>query len=113
MKIEARISDRMMADGIAAWIVMRDDGRVTRVLRPDGDFMTWDEVPEPLAEIRPTFTLEGECARALLDALLRHYQGASDMHTVRADLLHERGRVDRLTDAVIRIASGAGKAAGP
>jgi hypothetical protein len=43
-----------------------------------------------------TFRLQDEAARALLDALLRHYQGASDMHTVRSDLLHERGRVDNL-----------------
>jgi hypothetical protein len=27
---------------------------------------------------------------------MRHYQGSEDMRTVRADLLHERGRVDKL-----------------
>lgn len=108
MKIEARVSDQMLIDGIAVSIVMRSEGRVVRVLRNDGDFMTWEDVPEPLAVTRPTFTLQGECARALLDALLRHYQGASDMHTVRSDLLHERQRVDKLTDAVICIAKGTG-----
>lgn len=110
MNIEARISDQMLMDGIAVQIVMRSEGRVVRVLRPDGDFMTWEEVPAgPLMESRPTFTLENECARALLDALLRHYQGASDMHTVRSDLLHERQRVDKLTDALINIAKGGGR----
>lgn len=108
MKIECRISDQMMADGIAVWIVMKDGGRVVRVLHQEEDFATWEEVPEPLAQIKPTFTLEGECARALLDALTRHYQGAADMHSVRADLIHERGRVDKVTDALIRIATREG-----
>lgn len=51
-----------------------------------------------------TFIIPDEFARALLEEMLRHYQGASDMHTVRADLLHERGRVDKLLNAVTEMA---------
>ena len=58
-----------------------------------------------VSEPAVTIALDDDEARALLDALLRHYQGASDMHTVRSDLLHERARVDKLTEAIIRIAS--------
>lgn len=57
-----------------------------------------------MANTTPTMLLTNDLARALLDALMRHYQGASDMHTVRADLLHERGRVDKLVTAVIDLA---------
>lgn len=51
-----------------------------------------------------TFSLPDEFARALLEKLLQYYQGASDMHTVRADLLHERGRVDKMIETISNIA---------
>lgn len=75
--------------------VMRieDDGRVR-----------FDDVEHNLA-VNPTVQLPHDFARALLEALTRYYQGASDMHTVRGDLLHERGRVDKLTDALISLAN--------
>jgi hypothetical protein len=66
-------------------------------------FTSWDEV-EPDGAASPTILLSEEAARALLDALVRRYEGASDMHTVRSDLLHERGRVDKLTEAVCGLA---------
>lgn len=101
----------MMADGLAIWVTMKFEGQNRRVLRAHGGLPSreWEEITDPAAAVEPTIVLESDAARSLLDALLRHYQGASDMHTVRADLLHERGRVDKLTDAVIRIA-GAGVA---
>lgn len=109
--IEARISDQLMfsMDSIAVQIVERYEGHIPRVLKTGDGGMgpVWEDFPDDgLAEAPLTMTLRNDVARALLDALLRHYQGASDMHTVRSDLLHERGRVDKLTDAVIRIASG-------
>lgn len=64
---------------------------------------SWDEV-EPGAMVAPTLLLGEDAARALLDALVRRYEGASDMHTVRSDLLHERGRVDKLTSGLMQIA---------
>lgn len=67
-------------------------------------FTHFDPVEDTMAVQKPTLTLSNDAARALLDALTRHYQGASDMHTVRADLLHERGRVDKLMTAVIDLA---------
>lgn len=105
--IEVRTSDYMMMDGLAVWILMNFEGQDRRVLRIGDDGLTreWEEVPLPAVEVKPTIVLNNDSGRALLEALLRHYQGASDMHTVRADLLHERGRVDKITDALIDIAT--------
>jgi hypothetical protein len=112
--IVAQISDQMYfaGDAIAVRILLKREGETTRYLKVSGSPFTrgWEDLPDDyvlLAADEPSVTmvLPNDAARALLEALLRHYQGASDMHTVRADLLHERGRVDKLTDAVIRIAS--------
>jgi hypothetical protein len=43
-----------------------------------------------------TFAVNNDFARALLEALLRYYNGSEDARTTRADLLHERERVDKL-----------------
>ena len=76
-------------------------------------FVYKDHLPEVVGKLYEAAGLTAPVMLArpgppLLDALLRHYQGASDMHTVRADLLHERGRVDKLTDAMIKIAAKEG-----
>lgn len=103
--LEVRVGGQFFAGSIAVMAVLKHDDGTRQVLHVDGDGVQhWDNAP-PAAAIEPTWTMDDEIARALLDALTRHYQGASDMHTVRADLLHERQRVDKLTDAVIRIAT--------
>lgn len=104
--IKVRVADAFAFGGGFAVQVIRDEDGKRRVLRLAEGFASyrWEFVPEAVA-VEPTMVLPDEIGRPLLDALTRHYQGASDMHTVRADLLHERGRVDKLTDAVIRIAT--------
>lgn len=90
---------------IAVILQHNQDERSVLHMTEEG-YPTWDHV-EPMAVTRPTFTVSNDVGRALLDALTRHYQGASDMHTVRADLLHERGRVDKLLTAVCGLADQA------
>jgi hypothetical protein len=90
----------MVIDGINLYIVEDyDDQR--RILQMNGVAVNWVEVREGLPLPTPSISLSNDAGRAVLDALMRHYQGASDMHTVRADLLHERGRVDRLIEVLI------------
>lgn len=79
---------------------------------PNGDVMVmrrnaetsymveWETVSVGQAVTGPTIRIPTEFARALLDALLRHYQGASDMHQLRQDFLHEQKRVDQLTAVI-------------
>lgn len=65
--------------------------------------ITWEPVAS-MTDPGVTFSIPEEFGRELLEQLLRHYQGASDMHTVRADLLHERGRVDKMIETISNIA---------
>lgn len=109
--IRVRIAQDWSAFGINVAVVMTDGDseRPAMIMRVTGNGESvahwhWEPLPDGPVAVEPTFRFGDDEARALLDALLRHYQGASDMHTVRADLLHERARVDKLTDAVIRIA---------
>ncbi len=101
--IDVRVTDDYMIDGLAIFVSakLHGDGRTRQLLRLGaGGSQTWEDV-DTHTNVEPTLKLPGEAARALLDALLRHYEGASDQRTVRSDLLHERGRVDKLTDALI------------
>jgi hypothetical protein len=49
----------------------------------------------------PSFTLEEDEARALLDALAQHFGGTAEVQTLRRDYLEERRRVDRLINHLI------------
>jgi len=102
--IKAQIAPDFPGDGIAVRITLEQEGG-RLIMHVGSDAMTsWEPFsPQPVSGNGITMHLQDEAARALLDALLRYYEGASDMHTVRSDLLHERGRVDRLTDALIRM----------
>jgi len=56
-----------------------------------------EEIP-PMIMADPTLRIEDGLAKALLDALSRHYAGTSDSRMLREDYLHERGRVDKFID---------------
>lgn len=108
--IRARVADNWAAFGVCISITDGRGDRPQMVMglkgRDDGSvYSVWEQIPDDTLATSPTLTLGDDEARALLDALMRHYQGASDMHTVRQDLLHERGRVDKLTEAMIGIAT--------
>lgn len=51
--------------------------------------------------------LPEDAARALYDALAQHFAGEAGTRQTRADLLHERGRVDKLIDVVSTVATQA------
>lgn len=111
--IRAYIHDRLVSMNVAVSLVrIPQDESVwdghAQILRLGTDLLAtgWEPIGDPAAEIKPTFTLGREEARALLDALAEHYQGASDMRMLRADRDHERGRVDKLLDVVAEIAKG-------
>lgn len=53
------------------------------------------------ASSEPALRLQADAAHALLDALAAYFGGTGDMRTMRADYLHERGRVDRLIDSLM------------
>lgn len=98
--IKAYIRDTIIG-GLDIAIVLEGDGQARRILHLDGDHPTWADLPEA-ANTEPTLRLDDQMARALLDALTRHYQGAEDTRALRRDYDAERARVDKLIDAAIR-----------
>jgi hypothetical protein len=103
-KIRIGITDNMVIDGISVHMGFRISQQEVRVIHFDEQGRTVWETIDPMLSVEPSMLLSNDFGRALLDALLRHYQGASDMHTLRSDYLHERGRVDKLTDVIGDIA---------
>ncbi len=107
--LRAYVSDDPSAFGVAISVAVTegDSSRPAQFMRLVGGSdgyapsVQWEPVQDTTAIAGPTLRLGHETARAVLDALLHHYEGASDMHTARADLMHERGRVDKLTDALV------------
>jgi hypothetical protein len=98
---KAYIQQNWVRDGIDIFIVMQgSDGKY--LVRRDGSI---ERLVEGEAAPEPTVSLSEEAARTLLDQLLQYYQGATDLHTVRGDLLHERGRVDKLLNTISELAS--------
>ncbi|MEV4672721.1 hypothetical protein AB0K34_13785 [Actinomadura sp. NPDC049382] len=82
-----------------ALIQVADDvsRRILRVVDGSAGVYRWEDLPdEPPRDLAPTLQLGDSEARALLEALARHYGGASDTRTLRADLDYERRRVDEL-----------------
>lgn len=97
---KAHIQQNWLMDGIDIFITLQgSDGRY--LVRRDGNI---ERLEEGTVSNESTVTLSEEAARALLDQLLQYYQGATDLHTVRGDLLHEREQRDKLTAAITRIA---------
>jgi hypothetical protein len=97
---KAYIHQNWLMDGIDIFIV---------ILGPNGKYLVrrdgnTERLEEGSASTEPTITLSEEAARTLLDQLLQYYQGATDLHTVRSDLLHEREQRDKLTAAITRMA---------
>ena len=75
--------------GVSITIGLRHSPTGMAILRiGENGYQTFEEHEGLVAVEHPTMRLSDEFAMMLLEELLRHYQGASDMHTVRSDLLH-------------------------
>lgn len=84
--------------GLRVFIIDQHENGPSRIFRPgEHRSMRWEALPEPAVETEPSFILPEESGRALLDALVRHYQGAEDTRALRQDYNAERKRVDELT----------------
>lgn len=92
-------------DGIAIHIGYRADHASYWVKHFAADGTSSMSKIEATQNADPSLRLNNEEARALLDALLRHYQGSGDYHTLREDYLHERRRVDALIASISIIAT--------
>jgi hypothetical protein len=46
--------------------------------------------------------MDEDVARALMDALVKHFGGSTEVQTLRTDYLAERGRVDKMIGYLTR-----------
>jgi hypothetical protein len=82
-----------------ALIQVSDDvpRRILRVVDAGTGTYQWEDLPDtPPRDLTPTLQIGDSEARALLEALSRHYGGVEDTRVLRADLDYERRRVDDL-----------------
>ena len=86
--------------GIKVFIIDKHKDMPSRILRYESGYMSWDALDESSAEVEPSFRLPEETGRALLEALVQHYQGAEDTRALRQDYNAERKRVDELVKAL-------------
>lgn len=102
--IRVRVGEGRLAGDVAVVITRVVEGEPGRQLLRLGP--GWERSWEwhtPGAAAEPTLILDDEEAMALMNALASHYQGFDDQRALRKDYDHERGRVDRLTDALVGI----------
>lgn len=88
-------------------LIQVSDDMPRRILRPvdgSGGVHRWEDLPaQPPRDLAPTFQIGDSEARALLEALARHYGGADDTRTLRRDYDAECARVDTLTAALVDV----------
>jgi hypothetical protein len=85
-----------IVDGVAIHLAQKTDAGKLVVAPLDVNALQMLVVAPGAEGPGPMLRLEDGAARALLDALARHYGGTGDFSTLRADYLAERARVDRL-----------------
>lgn len=84
---------------VNVWVTNRQLG----LWRPGVDEMSdsWTRIEDPAVHVPPSIRLDEFVARELLDALGDFFGGTGLVRTMRADLEHERKRVDKALDALI------------
>lgn len=95
MTIRAHIAQKYWADSVEVFLVDHLEMGLVRVLYMDetGTYH-WEEHAEAANDVKPTLVLPADSGRALLQALVEHYQGAEDTRALRRDYDAERKRVD-------------------
>lgn len=101
---------------LRAWVVDRNFAMDTvevvmgrRISQDAGEYVTaiyngqCEFVTVPLMEQVPSISIPSEIARSLFEALTVHFGGSTSTQQLRADYDSERKRVDKLTDAVLKV----------
>lgn len=106
MTIRAHIAQGFWSDVVVAYIVDHREGQ-HRLLKMEGENWTWTDWEDDgvtSADEQPSVVLPYDSGRALLEALVTHYQGAEDTRALRRDYDSERKRVDEQSKVIADIA---------
>jgi hypothetical protein len=101
----ARVSEDFIRRGVRIQISRRVEGGYTVYgFEPVCARFVSDTDAGKMDPLDDALFIEDDAARALWEELSRYFGGQPAAITDRADLQAERARVDKLTDAVIRVA---------
>lgn len=105
MNVRAHVRVNFPMDGFDLAVV-RNDGVGPEAWHPSG---TWTSYDPTVTNGTPWITFSGPVAAAVLEAMERHMRSAAGYVATdaRSDYLAERARVDKLTDALVSIATEA------
>lgn len=108
--IRAYIREDLPGMFLSIALIREQDGTPRQILRilegGNPTTLRWEDLPDPPApDIAPTLQIGDNEARALLEALTRHYGGADDVRALRRDYDAERKRVDQLTTSLSMVAN--------
>lgn len=106
MTIQAHIAEGPFGDFLKVFVVDHTE-HGKRLLHMGAKGHRWEDIVEGAAMINdpaPTFELPWDTGRALLESLVRHYQGAEDTRALRRDYDAERKRVDEQSKVIAEIA---------
>jgi len=109
MTIRAHIAQKYWADTVEVFIVDHAEmGRVRVLYMDETQSYRWEEHDEAVSDVKPTLQLPRDSGRALLQALVEHYNGADDTRALRRDYEAERKRVDTqaatISDTLVALA---------
>lgn len=105
--IRVYLSQGPFGDFLRVFIVDQQDYGKRLLRMESGGMHRWEDVGSEgaaVAEVEPTFDLPWDTGRALLEALVQHYQGAEDTRQLRKDYDAERKRVDEQSRVISDIA---------
>lgn len=98
----------MFGGGVGIYIRDKGDGytRYATKLNEYG-MVTWEHLDQEQLSVQrsPTLSLDEEVARAVTDALTRHFGGVTDQGLLIATLAREQDRGDRMLTALIDLAT--------
>ena len=97
-----------LGGGVQVWLTQtrnNSGGPVTTIGQPV-DIVMVDHPDHTAPPTEPTMRLPENAARALLDALSKHFGGTTDVMSLRRDYDAERKRVDRMIDHLTRGGTG-------
>lgn len=109
MTIRVHVRSHPVSDCLDVFVLREADYGRFVLHTEDSNTFRWDELPPPTAALsdsmlEPTVVLPFDSGRALLQALIEHYQGAEDTRALRRDYDNERKRVDEQAKVIADIA---------
>jgi len=107
MTMHVYLHEDLMAHGLTVTFVeRRADGLDPAIMRLSEVGVIWEtfDANDLAVQPEPTFRLPAEAGRALLEALVRHYNGAEDTRALRRDYDAERKRVDEQAKVLADVA---------